>query len=147
MSSVSVEISAVRKTFGPTVALADVSLRAYSGEVHAIIGENGAAVTVFIDSDHDGIRDAGEELTRLHKLTRADCTTRNRRRARRKSVSIALTRTAASAASPFRSMMPMARAPSETHICAKSAPRPAPPPTMTTDRPFISCPPLRRPAP
>lgn len=27
------------------------------------------------------VRDAGEELTRLHKLTRADCTTRNARRA------------------------------------------------------------------
>ncbi|NBU32107.1 MAG: CCA tRNA nucleotidyltransferase [Actinobacteria bacterium] len=27
------------------------------------------------------VRDAGEELTRLHKLTRADCTTRNQRRA------------------------------------------------------------------
>jgi ribose transport system ATP-binding protein len=42
MSSVSVEISAVRKTFGPTVALADVSLKAYAGEVHAIIGGNGS---------------------------------------------------------------------------------------------------------
>jgi poly(A) polymerase len=27
------------------------------------------------------VRDAGDELTRLHKLTRADCTTRNTRRA------------------------------------------------------------------
>ena len=27
------------------------------------------------------VRDAGDLLTRLHKLTRADCTTRNRRRA------------------------------------------------------------------
>jgi len=27
------------------------------------------------------VRDAGPQLTRLHKLTRADCTTRNRRRA------------------------------------------------------------------
>ena len=27
------------------------------------------------------VRDAGDELTRLHKLTRADCTTRNRRKA------------------------------------------------------------------
>lgn len=42
MSAVSVEISAVRKTFGPTVALADVSLRAHAGEVHAIIGGNGS---------------------------------------------------------------------------------------------------------
>jgi poly(A) polymerase len=27
------------------------------------------------------VRDAGDELSRLHKLTRADCTTRNQRRA------------------------------------------------------------------
>lgn len=42
MQPVSVEISKVRKTFGPTVALAEVSLRAYAGEVHAIIGGNGS---------------------------------------------------------------------------------------------------------
>ena len=42
MPSVAVEISAVRKTFGPTEALVDVSLRAYEGEVHAIIGGNGS---------------------------------------------------------------------------------------------------------
>ena len=38
MPAVSVEISQVRKTFGPTVALDNVSLRAFAGEVHAIIG-------------------------------------------------------------------------------------------------------------
>ncbi len=37
-----VEISSVRKTFGPTVALGGASLRAYEGEVHAIIGGNGS---------------------------------------------------------------------------------------------------------
>jgi len=42
MPAVSVEISQVRKTFGPTVALSGVSLRAYEGEVHAIIGGNGS---------------------------------------------------------------------------------------------------------
>jgi ribose transport system ATP-binding protein len=42
MPAVSVEISDVRKTFGPTVALGGVSLRAYEGEVHAIIGGNGS---------------------------------------------------------------------------------------------------------
>ena len=42
MPAVSVEISQVRKTFGPTVALDSVSLRAYAGEVHAIIGGNGS---------------------------------------------------------------------------------------------------------
>ncbi len=42
MSSVAAELYDVRKTFGPTVALDKVSLRAYEGEVHAIIGGNGS---------------------------------------------------------------------------------------------------------
>ena len=42
MPAVAVEISQVRKAFGPTMALAGVSLRAYEGEVHAIIGGNGS---------------------------------------------------------------------------------------------------------
>ncbi len=42
MDVVSIDISSVRKSFGPTVALADASLRAYEGEVHAIIGGNGS---------------------------------------------------------------------------------------------------------
>ncbi len=42
MAVVSIDISSVRKTFGPTVALADASLCAYEGEVHAIIGGNGS---------------------------------------------------------------------------------------------------------
>lgn len=42
MSTVAAELVDVRKTFGPTVALDRVSLRAYEGEVHAIIGGNGS---------------------------------------------------------------------------------------------------------
>lgn len=42
MSAVAAELVDVRKTFGPTVALDRVSLRAYEGEVHAIIGGNGS---------------------------------------------------------------------------------------------------------
>jgi ribose transport system ATP-binding protein len=42
MAAVSVEVSQVRVTFGPTVALGGVSLRAFEGEVHAIIGGNGS---------------------------------------------------------------------------------------------------------
>ena len=45
MSAVSVELSAVRKTFGPTVALSGASLRAFAGEVHAIIGGNGSGTS------------------------------------------------------------------------------------------------------
>jgi ribose transport system ATP-binding protein len=40
--AVAAELVDVRKTFGPTVALDRVSLRAYQGEVHAIIGGNGS---------------------------------------------------------------------------------------------------------
>ncbi|VDS07868.1 Ribose import ATP-binding protein RbsA [Paracoccus haematequi] len=42
MQSVAIDISDVRKTFGPTVALARCTLRAWAGEVHAIIGGNGS---------------------------------------------------------------------------------------------------------
>jgi ribose transport system ATP-binding protein len=42
VSAVAAELVDVRKTFGPTVALDRVSLRAYEGEVHAIIGGNGS---------------------------------------------------------------------------------------------------------
>ena len=42
MSHPTVEISAVRKTFGPTVALNGANMRAFAGEVHAIIGGNGS---------------------------------------------------------------------------------------------------------
>ena len=42
MAIATVDISSVRKTFGPTVALGGASLRAYDGEVHAIIGGNGS---------------------------------------------------------------------------------------------------------
>ena len=42
MAVATVEIASVRETFGPTVALNGASLRAYEGEVHAIIGGNGS---------------------------------------------------------------------------------------------------------
>jgi len=42
MAYPTVEISSVRKTFGPTVALGGCNLKAYSAEVHAIIGGNGS---------------------------------------------------------------------------------------------------------
>src|SRR5215468_11045321 len=42
MLAATVELSSVRKTFGPTVALGGCNLRAYPGEVHAIIGGNGS---------------------------------------------------------------------------------------------------------
>ncbi|RFC66604.1 MULTISPECIES: YbhB/YbcL family Raf kinase inhibitor-like protein [Mesorhizobium] len=42
MAYPTVELSSVRKTFGPTVALGGANLTAYAGEVHAIIGGNGS---------------------------------------------------------------------------------------------------------
>jgi ribose transport system ATP-binding protein len=42
MLTATVEISSVRKTFGPTIALGGCNLTAYAGEVHAIIGGNGS---------------------------------------------------------------------------------------------------------
>ncbi|WP_137389437.1 YbhB/YbcL family Raf kinase inhibitor-like protein [Rhodoligotrophos defluvii] len=42
MAYPTVEISSVWKTFGPTVALGGCNLKAYAGEVHAIIGGNGS---------------------------------------------------------------------------------------------------------
>ena len=42
MANATVELSSVRKTFGPTVALDGCSLKAFAGEVHAIIGGNGS---------------------------------------------------------------------------------------------------------
>lgn len=42
MAFPTIEIASVRKTFGPTVALGGCSLRAYAGEVHAIVGGNGS---------------------------------------------------------------------------------------------------------
>lgn len=42
MAGATVEIASVRKTFGATIALNGASLRAYEGEVHAIIGGNGS---------------------------------------------------------------------------------------------------------
>lgn len=42
MNYPTVEISKVVKTFGPTVALGGANLRAFAGEVHAIVGGNGS---------------------------------------------------------------------------------------------------------
>src|ERR1700736_4051085 len=42
MAVATVEIASVRKTFCPTVSLNGASLRAYEGEVHAVIGGNGS---------------------------------------------------------------------------------------------------------
>ena len=42
MSKIAVDLVEVTKTFGPTKALDRVSLSAFEGEIHAIIGGNGS---------------------------------------------------------------------------------------------------------
>ena len=48
MAGAAVEMRSVSKRFGPIEALADASLRAYPGEVHALLGENGAGKTTLM---------------------------------------------------------------------------------------------------
>ncbi len=48
MARAAVEMRSVSKRFGPIEALADASLRAYPGEVHALLGENGAGKTTLM---------------------------------------------------------------------------------------------------
>ncbi|RJE84186.1 sugar ABC transporter ATP-binding protein [Paracoccus onubensis] len=89
-------VSAVRKAYGPTVALDDVSVTVRSGTVHALLGENGAGKSTFVkllsglivpdtgdvsvfgknvrlDSPRAahrlGIQTAFQEMTLLHNLT------------------------------------------------------------------------------
>ena len=42
------EISGLTKHFGPVTVLDDVALQAAPGEVHAIVGENGAGKSPFV---------------------------------------------------------------------------------------------------
>jgi ribose transport system ATP-binding protein len=42
------ELRGIRKSFGPVVALKNVTLRIYPGEVHSIVGENGAGKSTLL---------------------------------------------------------------------------------------------------
>ena len=74
MPAVSVEISQIRKTFGPTVAHDDVGLRAFEGEVHAIIGGNGSGkstlakvISGVLIPDSGQVSILGKVATTLHE--------------------------------------------------------------------------------
>jgi ribose transport system ATP-binding protein len=63
-----IALSGVRKTFGATVAVDDVSFTIQAGSVHALLGENGAGKSTIvkllsglIEPDHGAIRLFGEE--------------------------------------------------------------------------------------
>ncbi|MEG2778277.1 MAG: ATP-binding cassette domain-containing protein, partial [Aurantimicrobium sp.] len=43
------ELRNITKTFGPKVANNDISLKIYSGRVHAIVGENGAGKSTLMN--------------------------------------------------------------------------------------------------
>ncbi|GMR11878.1 MAG: ABC transporter ATP-binding protein [Gemmatimonadota bacterium] len=65
----SVELEAIRKRFGPVVALDGVDLAAFPGEVHALVGENGAGKTTLmgvlsgvVRADQGVIRIAGRSV-------------------------------------------------------------------------------------
>lgn len=45
---VAVEVKGLRKAFGPTVAINDVSFAIQAGSVHALLGENGAGKSTFV---------------------------------------------------------------------------------------------------
>ena len=54
----SLEVSGVHKSFGPTRALDGVDLAAAAGEIHALIGENGAVDSQPCGGTH--VRSTGE---------------------------------------------------------------------------------------
>ncbi len=63
MARASVEMRSVGRRFGPVVALADADLRAFPGEVHALLGENGAGKTTLMRVLCGALRpDRGEVL-------------------------------------------------------------------------------------
>ena len=69
MARAAVEMRSVSRRFGPVEALADASLCAYPGEVHAFLGENGAGKTTLMRVLCGTLRpDGGEVLVEDRRL-------------------------------------------------------------------------------
>lgn len=70
MTEAVLEVKSLTKSFGSVVALHDVSLSAYAGEVHAIVGDNGAGkstavkiITGIHNADNGEMRLQGQPLS------------------------------------------------------------------------------------
>ncbi|MBT0957215.1 sugar ABC transporter ATP-binding protein [Alphaproteobacteria bacterium KMM 3653] len=69
----------IRRTFGPTVALADAEITLYPGEVHAIMGENGSGKSTLLsilsgalEPDEGQLTYKGQGLSRLTSASARD---------------------------------------------------------------------------